>query len=140
MEAVEQLAKELDGKGRWDLWRTEDHHWCVKIQMQEQTETFKSSSLNLAMADANNWKPLPLVPRESRLLHESLFEAKKAGNKWELYYDGSFFGGGIKTKTEALKCAERLASKSQAAAHEWSVNYGWTVAKVEGVDFMYSST
>ncbi|MCR9201466.1 MAG: hypothetical protein NXI04_22710 [Planctomycetaceae bacterium] len=140
MEALEQIAIELDSKdASWDIWRTEDRHWCVKISMSQQTQTFKNGGLTKAMEAANNWKPLPLVPRQPRLLYESLFEPRKSGSKWELHYDGNYFGGGLKTKREALECAERLARKSQAAVNEWDVNYGWTAAKVEGVDFRYSS-
>lgn len=136
---VMQLVGELDDKfTRWDLWRTSDKRWVVKIEQSTQQATFDSADMAKAMANALQWRALPLAPRPQRRMTIERFEPKKNGSYWELYYDSQFMGGGIKTKREAMECAAKCVERSNIGADEWEANYSWTETQTEGVDFRWA--
>jgi hypothetical protein len=136
---VMQLVNELDNKfARWDLWRTADKRWVVKVEQATQQETFDSEDMGEAMLNALQWRALPLAPRPQRRMTIEGFEVRKNGSYWALYYDGQFMGGGIKTKREAMKAADKWVERSNMSADEWDANYSWTETQTEGVDFRWA--
>lgn len=135
---VMQLVQQLDDTfTRWDMYRAHDRRWIVKVEQSTQSETFGSLDMAEAMREALSWRALPLAPRPQRRMVVDMFEARKTGSNWELYYDGSFMGGGIRTKRAAMECASKWAERSNVNADEWEANYSWTESQTEGVDFRW---
>lgn len=119
----------------WDLYRTVDGRWIVRVRQNGREESFDNRSLLFALKAAMEWKCLPQVPRRPALLIREEFQPVKNGSKWRLQYERQDWGIQVRTKAEAVGFIDRAMQTNIRAVEAWDEVYGWTRSKTEGVDF-----
>lgn len=138
---LEDLASSLDSLHingiRWDVWRTSEKLWLVKIAKGEQSKTFNEFRLFDALKKAVEWKFLPAIPRLPRVYLRSGFAIYKQGRSWCCRYVDFDFVGELKTRKEAEALADSISERSAKAMDNWIEKFGWARDKTEGVDFIW---
>ena len=141
---IQQLIDELDKKapGQWEIYRAGLGHWMAKIKLGEQRYEASSDLLGAALAEILEWVPLPVVPRRQPVVHadDCTYERGNSSKQWEIRWGGKSLGPSFPTKKAAQAYAALCADRSTAAYDEWIQYYGWSIDKVEGVDFRYAES
>jgi hypothetical protein len=136
---VDAIAATLDeryGMDGWAMWRTAIGGWVVKIESDKSTHS--RDTIGQAMQAAIDHKLLPVVPRKPSLFFAdgaSIYESGRSG--WRVEYKDRDRGVLLKTKELAKQWAKQEEKRASKAYDDWMDNYGWTLGKVEGVDFRY---
>lgn len=148
---ADELVAALDARGeRWELHRGVGSGsgpiWCVTLgqsidvgRLDPAIRRFSAPTVVGVLAEAlAAGPPLPVVPRPPVTLCRHLFEARKDGSKWALYYDGRSAGHGNQPSRRACEqTADRWCAVREAEVAAWEAKHGDTASGVEGVDFRW---
>lgn len=133
---VDELAKKIESKfDRFDVWRSALGQWVVKIERWPDSHSITSDSLQNAMEAAEAYQFLPRVPRRQKPIDVDGAKIVKTNGSWL----ASGYFGSIRrsTKKEAIEAVHQLKLIVDQQIEDWDRDYGWTVGKVEGVDFRW---
>ena len=136
---VEHIHSAMDEKfSKWDIYRSASREWVLTAEMPTG-QTFRETNFYyiMVLAKALEWIPLPLVPRPPQRLYRNAFTPQKNGSKWRVKYLDQDCGVQCGTKKEVEEFADRQVARSNFDADIWDATHGWTVGKVEGVDFRW---
>ena len=142
---VQQLIDKLDSKApqQWDVYRAALGHWVAKIKLSGQTYETSNNLLGAALTEILEWVPLPVVPRRKPVINvdDCSYEKGSYGQRpWEIRWAGRSLGPPFATKKDAQTYAALCADRSSEAAEEWIEHYGWSLGKIEGVDFRFAES
>ena len=137
IEATEELIRKLDEKHPgWNLWRTADLGWVVKIK--RDGHLLGGPTLTATLAFALEHTVLPRIPRQPELMGENLATIRKVDGRFAAFYDGKEWCGGFKLKRDAVAFIDRTVEKNTAARAIWVRKYFPLIdGKTEGVDFIF---
>lgn len=149
---ADELVALLDERGeKWDLHRGQGSGsgpvWCVTLghdrgmdRLDPSIRRFSALTIVGVLAEAvEAGPPLPVVPRRPPVLARYLFEARRDGSKWSLYYDGRSAGSGNHPTRRACEAtAAKWCAVSDDEIAAWVAEWGEMVRDgVEGVDFRW---
>lgn len=130
---VDALTGELDRLfDSWDVWRRMGGGFCVKVSSGGRDKTASNTSLVAALTEASKFAFLPLVPARPIMVD---LHVEKVGRQWHVLTDSGQMAARFGTKKAAVAAIDRSGERVEKAIQEWDREHGWSVDKVEGVDF-----
>ena len=138
-DLIRDLCSQLDEHcEKWDIYRNAMHHWTIRVTFDGVTENMVDESFIGALRKGLQWKPLPLVPWQPPIQNREGYEVVKNGSYWRVTYYDRDVCVQFKTKREATEFIERHYQWAVDAREKWFERYGWSLAKIEGVDFRWA--
>lgn len=133
---VDELIDWIDNRGlEWDVYRTHDRRWMVRIKDGYWAE-YSNPSLWAALKWANEVVFLPLVPPRPRIRS---YEIRRASsNNWQIF-SGGYARWATKTRKAAQESIATMEQRERDEFNQWQQRFGQLVQTGEpGVDFWWA--